>query len=316
MNITKNTESPSIVVQWNEVDDSLPTTYTVTWTSESDLNNVQVNTLIEQSSCKITGLTLDTVYTITVTAANRCGTGPEYSTSVSLTIDASSTTSNKMNSIIIANINSASFTHHISTENPSTTAITSVVLDSTIADSISVMMSSSTTASTSIYSSSSSVMIPSTAVSDSPSVTTSATDVDTISATVAATAKDAASVTTVTRLSIVATTSIDTALFTTTTSIATTSIAVAVTTTATVDSSVATITTSSAIQSTFLSTTSSPMSTTIATIPTSTSESLATTIHTTSVLLSSVPTAGDGSQTDNEVGKFHTDVRNICTYVQ
>ena len=78
MNITKNIESSSIVVQWDEVDDSLPTTYIVTWTSERDLNNVQSHTLIEQSSYTITGLALDTVYTITVTAANRCGTGPEY----------------------------------------------------------------------------------------------------------------------------------------------------------------------------------------------------------------------------------------------
>ena len=82
----KDIKGPSIVVQWDEVDDSLPTTYTVTWTSESDLNNVRVKTLEEQSSYIITGLTLDTVYTITVTAQNRCGTGPEYSTSESVDI--------------------------------------------------------------------------------------------------------------------------------------------------------------------------------------------------------------------------------------
>ena len=82
--MTKNPESPSVVVQWDEVDDSLTTYYTVTWTSERDLNNVQVKLLIEQSSYTITGLTLDTVYTITVTATNRCGAGPEYSTSVSI----------------------------------------------------------------------------------------------------------------------------------------------------------------------------------------------------------------------------------------
>ena len=85
MNIIKNTESSSIVVQWDEVDDSLPTTYVVTWTSERDLNDIQRKTVDEQSSYTITGLTLDTVYTITVTASNRCGIGPEYSTSVSLT---------------------------------------------------------------------------------------------------------------------------------------------------------------------------------------------------------------------------------------
>ena len=80
----KNTENSSIVVQWDEVDDSLPTTYTVTWTSERDhiLHHVA---LIEESSYTITGLTLDTVYTITVTAHNKCDQGPEYKTSVSLT---------------------------------------------------------------------------------------------------------------------------------------------------------------------------------------------------------------------------------------
>ena len=86
-----NIESSSIVVQWDEVDDSLPTTYVVTWTSERDLNNVQTKTLEEQSSYTITGLSLDTVYTIIVTAVNRCGQGPEYSTSVSLTAIATST---------------------------------------------------------------------------------------------------------------------------------------------------------------------------------------------------------------------------------
>ena len=63
------------------MDDFLPTIYTVTWTSESD--GIQVATLIEQTSYTITGLTLDTVYTITVTAANRCGQGPEFRTSIS-----------------------------------------------------------------------------------------------------------------------------------------------------------------------------------------------------------------------------------------
>ena len=84
VSIAKNTESSSIVVQWDKVDDSLTTTYIVTWTSERDHITHPV-TLTEQSSYTITGLTLDTVYTITVTAANECGQGPEYRTSVSLT---------------------------------------------------------------------------------------------------------------------------------------------------------------------------------------------------------------------------------------
>ena len=80
VNITKNIESSSIVVQWDAVDDSLPTTYTIIWTDEGDL--FEVDTLTEQTSYTITGLTLDTVYTVTVTPANDCGGGPEFSTSV------------------------------------------------------------------------------------------------------------------------------------------------------------------------------------------------------------------------------------------
>ena len=89
-NIIKNIESSSIVVQWDAVDDSLPTIYTVTWTDHRDLNGV--DTLDEQTSYTITGLTLDTVYTITVSAANRCDSGPEFRTSVSLSTDITSTT--------------------------------------------------------------------------------------------------------------------------------------------------------------------------------------------------------------------------------
>ena len=72
----------SVVVQWDAVNNSLPTNYTVTWTSD-ETTLAKSSTLLKGSSYTITGLTLDTVYTITVTAANRCGTGPEYRTSVS-----------------------------------------------------------------------------------------------------------------------------------------------------------------------------------------------------------------------------------------
>ena len=74
----KNFESSSIVVQWDTV--ANVTNYTVMWTN--DANPIHSTTLIEQSSYTITGLTLDTVYTITVTAANRFCTGPEVMTSV------------------------------------------------------------------------------------------------------------------------------------------------------------------------------------------------------------------------------------------
>ena len=82
VSVTKNITNLSAVVQWDVMDDSLTTTnYTVTWT----MRNTPINSaiLIEQTSYTITGLTLDTDYTITVTAANECGQGPEYVTSVS-----------------------------------------------------------------------------------------------------------------------------------------------------------------------------------------------------------------------------------------
>ena len=100
LNIIKNTESSSIVVQWDEVDDSLTTTYIVNWTS-NETNSVQLHTLIEQSSYTITGLTLHTAYTITVTGANMCGTGPENITSVLFTTD----TFSRINPTLTASIN-------------------------------------------------------------------------------------------------------------------------------------------------------------------------------------------------------------------
>ena len=75
----------SVVVQWDVADDLLPTTtQIVTWIYW--FYYLQSHTLIEQSSYTITGLTLDTIYTISVTAANRCGAGPEYRTIVSFPI--------------------------------------------------------------------------------------------------------------------------------------------------------------------------------------------------------------------------------------
>ena len=128
----KKIENLSIVVQWDEVDDSLTTTYTVTWTSERD-HILHHDAIIEQSSYIISGLTLDTVYTITVTAANRCGQGPEYRTSVSLITDASSTIANiSTNTVTIPVASPSSVTtstvQHVLTAsttvmNPNTTAI-------------------------------------------------------------------------------------------------------------------------------------------------------------------------------------------------
>ena len=81
VNIMKNIETLSSVVQWYAADPSLATNYTVTWTSETD--PTQSVATIEQTSYKITGLTLDAIYTITVVAVNMCGAGPEFNTSVS-----------------------------------------------------------------------------------------------------------------------------------------------------------------------------------------------------------------------------------------
>ena len=82
VNIMKNIESLSTVVQWDAADPSLATNYTVTWTSETDPTQSVATT--EQTSYTITGLTLDTVYTITVTAINKCGQGPGFSTSTTI----------------------------------------------------------------------------------------------------------------------------------------------------------------------------------------------------------------------------------------
>ena len=91
VNVTKNIETLSIVVQWDAVDDSLPTTYTVTWTS-SERDGIQVATLIEQTSYTITAITVSAVYTITVTAANvYCGSGPEFSTTILFCSDTTDT---------------------------------------------------------------------------------------------------------------------------------------------------------------------------------------------------------------------------------
>ena len=133
----KNTERSSIVVLWDEVDDFLPTVYTVTWTNERD-HIIQVRTLEEQSSYTITELTLDTVYTITVTATNRCGTGLEYSTSVSLITVNTSTIS--MTSTSTASTIDINTTTAVMIANSSTATIISS--DATISDSAVTILSS------------------------------------------------------------------------------------------------------------------------------------------------------------------------------
>ena len=113
-----STKSSSIVVQWDEVDDSLPTTYVVTWTSERD-HTGQSPGLVDITSYNITGLTLDTVYTITVIAHNKCGTGPEYKTSISLS--ASINPNTDITTAITSSSNSA-------ISSSSTSTITNIVM--------------------------------------------------------------------------------------------------------------------------------------------------------------------------------------------
>ena len=128
VNLTKKFENSSIVVQWDAVDDSLITTYTLTWTRAG--GSLQVATVIEQTSYTITGLTLNIVYAISVTASNMCGSGSGFNTSVSLsavTISTSSsispniTASTKSIRISIATISSTIVT---TTTNPMTTSAT------------------------------------------------------------------------------------------------------------------------------------------------------------------------------------------------
>ena len=91
VNITKNITNSSVVVQWDTVDDVQDTNYTVTWAIANESNVTLVNT--EQTSYTLTGLTLNTVYNINVTATNKCGQGDEVGTSVSLSEDTTSSNS-------------------------------------------------------------------------------------------------------------------------------------------------------------------------------------------------------------------------------
>ena len=64
------------------MDDSLQTTYyTLTLSRTGD--RLQTANLVDQTSYTITGLALDTTYTVTIHAANLCGRGPDSSATVS-----------------------------------------------------------------------------------------------------------------------------------------------------------------------------------------------------------------------------------------
>ena len=121
----ENIESLSVDLQWDAVNNSLTNTYTVTWDSAE--NSLKVATLTERTSYTITGLTLDTVYTITVAAANDCGTAPENRNSIILSTNTTSTTSS-ISPTVTASTNSM----NISTTNPSSTVVTATANPLTI----------------------------------------------------------------------------------------------------------------------------------------------------------------------------------------
>ena len=90
VSITKDIESLSLIVQWDEVEDFIDTTFTLLWKNETDsISKIAIVT--EKRSYTITGLILDELYTIVIAAFNMCGNGPEFITSIILSPDKTST---------------------------------------------------------------------------------------------------------------------------------------------------------------------------------------------------------------------------------
>ena len=68
-----NITTDSFVVQWNQVTDVFPITYTIQWYGGDSNNTTTTNGL----SYTVTGLTSNTSYNVTVVAINTCcGAGP------------------------------------------------------------------------------------------------------------------------------------------------------------------------------------------------------------------------------------------------
>ena len=117
----KNITNLSIVVQWVAVDDSLFTTYTITWGDDMD----QFESVDEQTSYTITELTLDAVYTITVRGANSiCNNDEGFKTIVLFSTDATSTISPTVTA------STTPMTTILSNVNPSITTTTTAVASS------------------------------------------------------------------------------------------------------------------------------------------------------------------------------------------
>ena len=151
VNIVKSSKDSSIVVQWDKVDDFVPTTYIMTWTDENG-HVVESFGLVEWSSYTITGLTLDTVYTITVAGSNICGNGPEYRTNISLSAGNVTVITNitpTVNSMTIMSITGPSTTTTTTVTNSSTATITTIIQHNTISVSNTVITTALTSHSTS-----------------------------------------------------------------------------------------------------------------------------------------------------------------------
>ena len=178
VNITKDIESLSLVVQWDAVKDFIDTIYTLRLDSENNSIPVIV-TLTEQTSYTITGLILDTVYTIAITAANMCGQGPEFTTSILFVDNTSSSISPTVTTTTVITNSTSSITTTIPIATATTTSITVITTTSiTIYTTSSTATSSTPSTSTTINPSSSNTFTTST-VQSSKFVTTSTSIVTT-----------------------------------------------------------------------------------------------------------------------------------------
>ena len=172
VNVTKSVASSSIVVQWDAVDDSLITTYVVTWTKNGV--NLQTATLTERTSYTITGLTLDTVYTITVTARNDCDRGPEFTTSVLFSANTVSTILN-ISPTTITTISATTTAISVTTTATSTASITNTTtITSTITTTAITTNATTTTVDTTSNITSTNASIIAATLSIATSITSSA----------------------------------------------------------------------------------------------------------------------------------------------
>jgi len=144
VNFIKNIISSSLVVQWNATGDIIDTRtrYVLFWSS-----GIAQRTIVTiLTSVTITELTVNTTYTITVTAANKCGGGPEFRTSILFSPDTTSTTT-IISPTVTTSTNPMTI---VSTVIPSTTTTTTSKSSSTTTSVITSSVTTSTTA-TSIY---------------------------------------------------------------------------------------------------------------------------------------------------------------------